>query len=260
MNTNVFDSINELKKVFAESQVDCFFTVIPKDFDAKVTNAAESHRDKMIKILNQFYKENYQSSDGIDDFVTLFGVYCNYYILCGLHIILKEDEYDFGMSKIFENISNNSLKEYLSLIRSAICTQDTALFEKAVEKNKNYSLAHFYLFLKSLRKYWNQSNYAEQEEALLKHYRAIRNEELKKYALGISDFIPSVSNYIIKVGKNFLLTLLTLMAQVVGSEIEKIKEIMGTYDKSFDSPPLPCPYLMTTEELQRLAGLSYAYV
>lgn len=238
MNTHVFDSINEFKKVFSESQVDCFFTVIPENFDAEVTNAAESHREKMIEILNQFYKENYQSSKGIDDFVTLFGVYCNYYILYGLHIILKEDEYDFGTSKIFENISNNSLKEYLSLIRSAICTQDTALFEKAVEKNKNYSLAHFYLFLNSLRKYWSQSDYAKQEKKLLEHYRAIQNEELKKYALGISDFIPPVINYIIKTGKNFLLT---LVAPIFGS---KIKEIMGRYDKSFDS--LPFFYNSTT--------------
>lgn len=254
MNTDVFDSINKLKKVFAESQQEYLFTSdIPETPDTNLLKVAESNRDKMIEILNQFYKEHYQSSDGVDDFVTLFGAYCNYYILYGLHLILKED--DFGTTKIFENISNESLERYLSLIRSAICTQDIAIFEEAVEKDDKYSLAHFYLFLFCLRKYWSHKDYAEQEKELLKHYRAIRNEELKKYALGNSDFIPSISNYIIETAKNFL----SILVAPLKSE-ELIKGLLKTNNASFDAPPLPSPYLMTNEEWQRVGYLINAYL
>ena len=247
MTGNVFDSINELKKIFAESQNARLFTVIPENFDAEVINAAKSDRDKMIEVLNQFYKEHYQKSEGVDDFVTLFGVYCNYYILYGLHLILKED--DFGTNKIFENIGNASLKEYLSLIREGIRTQEPAHFEEAVKKNKDYSLAHFYLFLRCLRKYWSQSDYAEHEEELLKHYKAIRNDELKNYAVGRSELFPHLNNYMIKAMDNFAADL-SLSVTIIGSNADRIKEIIGT-DESLDVPPLPFPYLMTTEEFQR---------
>ena len=100
MTENVFESIDTLKKVFAESQNARLFTVIPENFGAEVVNVAKSDCNKMIEVLNQFYKEDYQKSEGIDDFVTLFGAYCNYYILYGLHLILKEN--DLSTSKIFE--------------------------------------------------------------------------------------------------------------------------------------------------------------
>ena len=247
MTEDIFNSINELKKIFAESRNARLFTVIPENFDAEVINAAESDRDKMIEVLNKFYKEHCQKAEGVDDFVTLFGVCCNYYILYGLHLILKED--DFSTNKIFENIGNASLKEYLSLIREGIRTQEPVHFEEAVKKNKDYSLAHFYLFLRCLRKYWSRSDYAEHEEELLKHYKAIRNDELKNYAVGRSELFPSLNNYMIKAMNNLSATL-SLSLPFAASNADRIKEIMGS-DESLDVPPLPFPYLMTTEEFQR---------
>ena len=245
--SDIFASVNELKEVLAKSPNVSLFTAIPEKFSAEVLNAAKLDRDKMIEILNQFYKNHCRGFNDFDEFVMLFGVYCNYYILCGLHLILKED--DFGTNKIFENIDKGSLKEYLSLIREGIRTQETAHFEEAVKKNKDYSLAHFYLFLRCLRKYWSQSDYAEHEEELLKHYKAIRNDELKNYAVGRSELFPHLNNYMIKAMDNFAADL-SLSVTIIGSNADRIKEIIGT-DESLDVPPLPFPYLMTTEEFQR---------
>ncbi|MBR7025355.1 MAG: sensor histidine kinase [Selenomonadaceae bacterium] len=253
MTEDVFNSINELKKIFAESRNARLFTVIPENFDAEVINAAKSDRDKMIEVLNRFYKEHCQKAEGVDDFVTLFGVYCNYYILYGLHLILKED--DFGTNKIFENIGNASLKEYLSLIREGIRTQEPVHFEEAVKKNKDYSLAHFYLFLRCLRKYWSRSDYAEHEEELLKHYKAIRNDELRNYAVGRSELFPHINNYMIELMKT---QLAGMLARFFNSE--QLSEFMKTGDKIFDAPPLPCPYLMTNEELERMFCFFIAYL
>ncbi len=253
MTEDVFNSINELKNIFAESRNARLFTVIPENFDAEVINAAKSDRDKMIEVLNRFYKEHCQKAEGVDDFVTLFGVYCNYYILYGLHLILKED--DFSTNKIFENIGNASLKEYLSLIREGIRTQEPVHFEEAVKKNKDYSLAHFYLFLRCLRKYWSRSDYAEHEEELLKHYKAIRNDELKNYAVGRSELFPHINNYMIELMKT---QLAGMLARFFNSE--QLSEFMKTGDKIFDAPPLPCPYLMTNEELERMFCFFIAYL
>ena len=251
MSAEVFDSINELKKVFAPNAH--LFTVINEENVSELSSVAESSRDKMIEILNQFYKDHNHSSEGVDDFVTLFGVYCNYYFLYGLHLILKED--DFGTTKIFENISDSSLKTYLSLIRSAIHSQEIVLFEEAVETNKNYSLAHFYLFLHCLCEYHSQRVYDPDQEktlqdALLNHYNAIRNEKLKKYALGLSDSIPRADNYVFKMANNFLIANLD-------SAIEEITKIDN---ESLDAsmPPLPFPYLVTTEELRSIGYLIIA--
>lgn len=248
MSTEVFESINELKKVFAPNAH--LFTVINEKDVPELLSAAKSSRDKMIEILNRFYKEHNRNSDGVDDFVTLFGVYCNYYLLYGLHLILKED--DFGTSKIFENIADNSLKKYLSLIRSGIYTQDVTHFEEAVKTNKNYSLAHFYLFLYYLRKYWNRRD-AEPEKKLLEHYKAIRNDKLKKYVLALPDFVSNIGSYIIKTWKNYLASILL---PLFGSKAKEMaNELTGLEDESLEAPPLPCPYLLTTEELQRMMYL-----
>ena len=247
MSTEVFDSINELKKVFAPNAH--LFTVINEENVSELSSVAESSRDKMIEILNQFYKDHNHSSEGVDDFVTLFGVYCNYYFLYGLHLISKED--DFGTTKIFENISDGSLKRYLSLIRSAIHSQEIALFEEAVETNKNYSLAHFYLFLYYLRKYCSQVNYSKQEEALLKHYKAIRNSKLKDYAIGRSDFVSHINKYMIRI---------SIMDYVNLSYEWNIKEMNEIFGELSDTPPLPCPYLATDEELQRINDLLNLFI
>lgn len=260
MPAEVFDSINKLKKVFEEHSSAFLFAYIPENVSTEVVlKVAKSKRDKMIEILNQFYNEHYQTREGVDDFITLFGVYCNYYILYGLHLILKED--DFGTSKIFENISDDSLKKYLSLIRSGICAQDAAQFEDATKINTNYSLAHFYLFLICLRQYWSSSYDVDKEKELLAHYKAIKNEELRKYAVGRSEFIPRIDNYVIR------LVLLFILRQELDtkslddffspSSYEDqmlrnfiVKFLNETQEKSpnlfaIDVPSLPCPYLLT---------------
>lgn len=251
--SDIFASVNELKEVLAKSPNVSLFTAIPEKFSAEVLNAAKLDRDKMIEILNQFYKNHCRGFKNVDDFVTLFGVYCNYYILCGLHLVLKED--DFGTSKIFEKIKDDSLKKYLSLIRSGIVTQDYSNFEAAVKENEDYSLAHFYLFLRYLRQYWEQPYDKVLEEELLEQYKAIRNDKLRNYAVGRSELFPRLNNYMMELMKN---QIAAIVEQFFDPEI--VNELMGTGDKTFDAPPLPCPYLITTEEMERMGCFFSAYL
>lgn len=245
MVKDVFNAIDKLKKILAESQNSRLFTIIPEKFSESELNVAKSDRDKMIEILNQFYKEHYENSEGVDDFITLFGVYVNYYVLCGLHLILKEG--DFGTTEIFENIADDSLKEYLSLMRLGICEQNTAHFEKAAEKNEYYSLAHFYLFLSCLRKYWSQSD-LEPEKELLRHYKAIRNEEFRKYAVGLSDFVTR-DNITIYAFKTNFQPFAIIMAHHFGEPTEEVEKVIVP-------PPLPVPVPLTTELKQNVTLFS----
>lgn len=107
----------------------------------------EDDRKKMIKILSNFYK----TSENKDNFVTLFAIYCNYYIYYNIHQVLLDE--DFGISELFDLIEDKDLQEYLKLIQQGIYKQDISYFEKAIEKKDKYSLPYLYLFIFSVKKY-----------------------------------------------------------------------------------------------------------
>ena len=108
-------------------------------------------RKKIIDILSCFYKENKDKKNDLDDFVTLFAIYCNIYIRCNFHQILSEE--DFGLSELFNLIDDDKLKNYLTLIQKGIYNQDISCFNKANAEINTYSVANIYLFIFSIRYY-----------------------------------------------------------------------------------------------------------
>lgn len=152
-------------------------------------------RTKMIKVLSDFYKCNNDK----EDFVTLFGIYCNTYIRYNLHQVLSEK--DFGISELFESIEDNDMKKYLSLIQKGIYNQDILYFENAIEINeelKNYSLPYFYLFIDSIRKYcsfkYNQK-FLDSEKKFVESL----NRYIKPY---IEENTDNINNYFNKINEN----------------------------------------------------------
>lgn len=112
---------------------------------------ATSDRTKMIEVLRRFYLSNCRTHEGMDDFVTLFGVYCNQYIRFNLHQALP-DEDDFGISALWDTITDEKMQTYLGLLRQGIFNgiSDMHSFFDAGEMISDYSLPYLYLYMYDL--------------------------------------------------------------------------------------------------------------
>ena len=117
---------------------------------------AISDRAKMLDVLRRFYYAHAFTHDGIDDFVTLFGVYCNYYIRFNLHRALPGED-DFGICALWDTVTEVKMQEYLGLLQQGIFKGLLEGFHEILNKRTNnflkatmvysYSLPYFYLFL-----------------------------------------------------------------------------------------------------------------
>ena len=76
---------------------------------------ALSDRQAMLEVLCDFYMKNSSSFEGRDDFITLFGVYCNHYIRYNLHKAIPDDK-DFGIYGLFDIIKDKKMQDYLHLL------------------------------------------------------------------------------------------------------------------------------------------------
>ena len=133
MNQKVYDTAKEFEKI--------------ADFDddkLKEKNYATDVRKQMLDMLKKFFVEETR-----DDFVTLFGIYCNHYIRCYLHNILPEE--DFGISELFDVVTDDNFQKYLSLIQHGIFEQNDQDFFDALKISDEYSLPHLYLFVFSAK-------------------------------------------------------------------------------------------------------------
>lgn len=84
-------------------------------------------RDSALEFLNNIFAE-YEWSE---EFVTAYAVYCNFFILNGLHKILGDD---FGLETIYDrNEMDDEDRQYLESIRYGIFDQDIEHFERALE-------------------------------------------------------------------------------------------------------------------------------
>lgn len=127
------DQLNEL----AEEKGDDFFQYC----DKKVCIEA---RTIALEKLNEIYTDNGWS----EEFVTAFAVYCNFFILQGLHLKLKND---FGLEVIYdENQMDEEDRQYLEYIREGIFEQDLICFSNALEMELYYfDIPKLYIYLLS---------------------------------------------------------------------------------------------------------------
>ena len=167
-----------------------FYYKVDDESDPKFISKEEiiEDRNDMLDCLCDFYDENI---DNQDDFVTIFGVYCNYYIRFNLHQVLTEK--DFGLSRLFDKIDDVDLKDYLDLIHKGIYKQDIYYFIKAIEIKETFSLPYLYLFIDSIKRYCS-TKYNEQDLEREKEEISLLSQYIKNNIEDIS-VDSNIDNY-----------------------------------------------------------------
>ena len=168
MNQKIFDAASEFRKI-ADFDDDKF----------KEKDYAIAARKQMLDMLRKFFAEETR-----EEFVTLFGIYCNHYIRCYLHQILLEK--DFGVSELWDVISDENFQKYLLLIQHGIFEQNDQDFFDALEIFDEYSLPHLYLFVFSAKLFdslKDSNNNKVCIEFMQEHYNKM-NVGLREYVLG----------------------------------------------------------------------------
>lgn len=99
-------------------------------------------RDSALELLNNIFAE-YEWSE---EFVTAYAVYCNFFVLNGLHKIFGDD---FGLEKIYDrNEMDGEDRQYLEYIRYGIFDQDIEHFERALEMGLyNFDIPKLYVHI-----------------------------------------------------------------------------------------------------------------
>lgn len=105
---------------------------------------ARADRDQAAAGLLDIFREFSWS----DEFVTAFGVFCNFYVLTGMYQCLGEDEEAFGLAGLYRMLEDEEGVQYLEYIRRGILEQEEELFWKAVQMNIfDFSLPFVYLYM-----------------------------------------------------------------------------------------------------------------
>lgn len=118
-------------------------------------NPDEDKRKELADQLSALMKQTLadcSQNQNLDDFATIFAMYCNYIITIGFHLltIYPPETTFFGISK--QNVSElfgETYLQYLSEIFAGIYMQDYAHFQKAAERCPEYSIAWLYLYVDS---------------------------------------------------------------------------------------------------------------
>lgn len=154
---------------------------------------AISDRKKMLDILEKFYDDYAYDYDGLDDFITLFGVYCNHYILFNLHKAIPDN--DFGIHGLWPSIKDIKLQKYLLHIQQGIFKGIFDGYEDFLDANdllsQQYSLPNLYLFIHTMqiRDAINDKEDKSNVEELAIHFYSNMNPNLRDYSMGVSNFI-----------------------------------------------------------------------
>lgn len=129
----VHDYIDQLNELAKEN--DDFFEHLDKKACIKIRAIA-------LEKLNEVFADNGWS----EEFVTAFAVYCNFFILQGLHLKLKND---FGLEVIYDkNQMDEEDRQYLEFICRGIFEQDSACFANALEMDLYYyDIPKLYIYL-----------------------------------------------------------------------------------------------------------------
>jgi len=146
-------------------------------------------RKKMLNVLRTFYRAYHHTYEGMDDFITLFGVYCNDYIRWNLHKALPQER-DFGISTLFDEISDKNLQQYLLMLLQGIYAgiyDGTNTFFEAANREA-YSLPNLYVFLRLAMEYGDETDPEREqhlETCMIKGLSSM-NRGLREYCLGMS--------------------------------------------------------------------------
>lgn len=146
---------------------------------------ALTDRNKMLDILRDFY-----CNQNLNDFITLFGSYCNHYVRYNLHTRL--DDEDFGIKSLWDVIQNENLCKYLSLIQEGINYRKIDCFKESVTVFSEYSLPYLYLFLDAAKEVFIHKNVNAEQKMVL--FYSNMDEELREYAIGKSKYTQISSN------------------------------------------------------------------
>lgn len=105
------------------------------------TKAIENDRNKATSLLGDIFRQFSWS----DEFVTAFGVFCNFYILTGMHLCLEEE---FGLESLYEMVDDEEDIAYLEYIRKGIYEQDINMFLKAIDMGIfDFSIPWLYIYI-----------------------------------------------------------------------------------------------------------------
>ena len=160
MNANIMNAYEKLEKVVektgreyqyqnALNQEICtiFYDEKPKGEYIIPQERVESDLKEIIAILMDFYSQAKQKNDfqSYDDFLTLFGAYCNFYIKKGFICRLDDAENTmFGLKKEdFAQDLNGLLLPYMEEVFAGIYEQDYAHFANAI----NIIIRFFIVFI-----------------------------------------------------------------------------------------------------------------
>lgn len=235
MNNNIMVAVKKIEKIIEDLGTEytwqnCLGQDIPYDeYEESIPQErALADRNRMLDVLGDFY-----SNQNLNDFITLFGVYCNHYIRYNLHT--KLDDKDFGIKGLWGTIQNENLRKYLSLIQEGINYRKINCFKESVTVFSQYSLPYLYLFLDAANEVFIDRNVtAEQKMALF--YNNM-DKELREYAIGNSKYTQNSSNPAVDENP---LPYLCFMSQQDGivkammSHYQTLKEIVITNHKSFE--------------------------
>lgn len=203
MNQKILDVVMEFEEIHSKlSREISLLQVVNEGEDLTKTYVAyyRDSRKELIEILKKFFLE-----ESRNDFVTLFGVYCNFYLKRDFHQFLPEE--DFGVSELWNVIIDDEFQKYLSLIQQGIDKQQEEFFEDALQIFGEYSLPHLYLFVFAAQKYdlAVDDSTSEDKKQFLKsiqdHYNKM-DLVLREYSLGIGKFV--LKNFALACNKNFL--------------------------------------------------------
>ena len=178
--------------------------------------------EDLKKVVMDFYVHCCEKNL-LDDFVTFFVIYCNFYIFHGLSCFVTDtEETMFGLKKSdFCDCTESTLLPYLEQIYQGIKNQDDNYFKKAEKINATFTAAHLYLFARtanlyfwflecadasiceSLTKFMISSQHSEfAQEVIDKLQLHIKKFESKEKQMEASEFIShitaEITNFFIK--------------------------------------------------------------
>lgn len=203
MNQKIFNAVIKFGEIHSELLREIsLLQVVNEGEDLTGTYVAYYHdsRKELLAVLKNFF-----INENCNDFVTLFGAYCNFYLKMDFHQILLEE--DFGVSELWNVITDDEFQKYLLLIQQGIDKQQENFFEDALKLFGEYSLPHLYLFVFAAQKYdlaVDDSTFEGKKqilESIQDHYNKM-DSALREYSLGIGKFV--LKSFELAYNKNFL--------------------------------------------------------
>ena len=225
-------------------------------------------RAKMLDVVRQFYISHSSSFEELDDFATLFAVYCNHYIRFNLHQAIP-DENDFGITALWDVVKDEKQRKCFTLLQRGIFNDvfdNVDVFHDA--KNLyNFSVINLYLFIYHVTER-GKIQESETDEAtkakIQEEYENLATECFANMNKGMQDYSVGGSSYmrIMKYGDdgcdpNPLPYILSeLQTEFISSYILKpVKSVIKLFFPHFGGRTEPVSLLKSNKLQDRLVYL-----